>query len=194
MNRPRKNNQRRDALVAAADRVLALPEAGAIATEMALRSATIGRWGLRSQCVLQLQEQHSGTRFTELRTRQDWIRLGRFPFESTAGCYILSAKRGDRTGFVVFDRSHTRPVSDRRGPGFKSPKPAVIWLRTLTQELERRGFALHLHKGATVAITTSDKDIHFTAEEHRSREALAALAQSCARLVITEPHVSDPAT
>jgi hypothetical protein len=41
MNRPQKNSQRRDALVAAADRVLALPEAGAIATEMALRSATI---------------------------------------------------------------------------------------------------------------------------------------------------------
>jgi hypothetical protein len=185
MNHPQSIQHRRhQELMAAANRVLALPEAGAIATEMALRSASIGRWTMRSQCVLQLQEQDTGIKIVELHTREWWARLGRVPIKGNAGYYIFSGSRGERTSFRIWPRSQTRAFG-RPAYGDMPPRdPAAIWLRTLRYDLERCGYELQLADGPATRLGVVGRTVTFTAAQHRDSAALAALAQCCAGLLL----------
>ncbi len=185
MDNPQSNsNRRHQDLTAAANRVLALPEAGAIATEMALRSATIGRWSLRSQCALQLQEQATGISIDELGTRDEWSRRGRNPLKSTAGFYVFNTKRGDRASFKVWARSQTRAFSRADSAGLERRNPGRTWLRTLRYDLERRGFELQLADGPATRIDIDGRTVIFAAERHRDAAALASLAQCCAEILL----------
>lgn len=190
MNRRNQTRTRHQDLLEAADHVLALPEAGALATEMALRDASIARWTLRSQCVLQLQEQQlqkrlPGFAITELGTREGWARLGRVPVKNANRVYIFSEPRRERGSFPVFDRSQTRPtVPGRDRPRAKRPDPARTWMRTLQRGLESCGFSLQCETGEHLEIGTEEQQLILTAPDHYSPAALAVLAQHCAGLAL----------
>lgn len=186
MNRPQSANHRHCDLLAAANRVLTLPEAGAIATEMALRSASIGRWSLRSQCVLQLQEQATGIRIDELGTRDEWGRRGRKPRNDAVGFYVFSPKRGDRTSFKVWSRSQTRAVRHAEHERPEWHNPSRTWLRTLRYDLEHCGFELQRTEGPATRLDIDGRTVLFAAKRHRDAEALALLAQCCAGILLTD--------
>lgn len=195
MNHPQSNQkQRHQDLMAAANRILAMPEAGAITTEMALRSATIGRWTLRSQCVLALQEQATGISIAELDTRDGWARRGRVPIKGSAGLYIFSGSRGERTAFPVWERSQTRAFGRSDSAERQRHSRRRTWLRTLGRDLKRCGYELQLTEGPATYLAVEGHTVTFTAAHHRDPAALAALAQCCAVLFLEAGPSSRPPT
>ncbi|MEU5874241.1 hypothetical protein AB0A73_22125 [Glycomyces sp. NPDC047369] len=188
MDQRTRGRERLAELVAAADSVLALPEAGAIATQMALRSPTIGRWSLRSQCLLSLQEHASSTTVSELGTRDAWLEHGHRIRKRASGFYVLSTQNRERGCFRVFTPDQTRAVrTGTSAPGSKSRGPGAVWLRTLRRELGWCGYALELAEGETVHLEVAAGRVVFAAERHTTRKPLEALAQVCADLTLVTP-------